>query len=272
MEDKKNYVEPPKKNKNYVAPPKKEGNTKKNSQDENSGGAKKNYVAPPKKKQQSSQNNSGKSSQRYNRKNANQNQYAGQEKSGDRSYNSEAQGRSYSNSGQNKSGGQGYNDGGQNVQKEKIKTPKMGARFYFSGYLVWMLIFVLFGVQSDFLKILLALYVIASNFTLSWYADYQRYKGGSASWFFTPFISAKTAAGLSVFMGYRTSTTKRGFLGSYKTKSSRDLGKTASTFFLVSIFIELFKLIINIPLAFVTLFTHQRTLQNYVDLVDEREG
>ena len=66
----------------------------------------------------------------------------------------------------------GRNAGQTQMNEDKIKTPKMGIKFYLSGYLIWMLlIFVVFGSFGDFTKVILTLYIAASNFTYCWFAD-----------------------------------------------------------------------------------------------------
>ena len=161
---------------------------------------------------------------------------------------------------------------GQAQQKEdKIKTPKMGIKFYLSGYLIWsLLIFVVFGTFSDFEKVIITLYVLASNFTYCWFADYQRYKGGSGSQLFARYFSVSASASIASGMNHTTGSVKRTWTGGYKVSSRKSISDTVITFLLTYLAMELVKLLINIPIAFYTLFTHQKTLRKYTALIEER--
>ena len=161
---------------------------------------------------------------------------------------------------------------GQVKQKEdKIKTPKVGIKFYLSGYLFWsLLIFVVFGTFSDFEKVVITLYVLASNFTYCWFADYQRYKGGPGSQFFTRYFTVSASASIASGMNHTTGSVKKTWTGGYKVSSRRSISDTVTTFLLTYLAMELVKLLINIPIAFYTLFTHQKTLRKYTALTKER--
>ena len=161
---------------------------------------------------------------------------------------------------------------GQAQQKEdKIKTPKMGIKFYLSGYLIWsLLIFVVFGTFSDFEKVIITLYVLASNFTYCWFADYQRYKGGPGSQLFARYFSVSASASIASGMNHTTGSVKRTWTGGYKVSSRKSISDTVITFLLTYLAMELVKLLINIPIAFYTLFTHQKTLRKYTALIEER--
>ena len=156
-------------------------------------------------------------------------------------------------------------------KEEKIKTPKMGIKFYLSGYLFWsLLIFVVFGTFSDFEKMIITLYVVASNFTYCWFADYQRYKGGLGSQLFARYFSVSASASIASGMNHTTGSVKRTWTGGYKVSSRRSISNTVTTFLLTYLVMELVKLLINIPIAFYTLFTHQKTLRKYIALIEER--
>ena len=161
---------------------------------------------------------------------------------------------------------------GQAKQKEdKIKTPKVGIKFYLSGYLFWsLLIFVVFGTFSDFEKVVITLYVLASNFTYCWFADYQRYKGGPGSQLFTRYFTVSASASIASGMNHTTGSVKKTWTGGYKVSSRRSVSDTVTTFLLMYLAMELVKLLINIPIAFYTLFTHQKTLRKYTALTKER--
>ena len=97
------------------------------------------------------------------------------------------------------------NSGQTQMREDKIKTPKMGIKFYLSGYLIWMLlIFVVFGTFGDFTKVILTLYIAASNFTYCWFADYQRYKGGPGSQLFQRYYSISASASIASGMNHTT--------------------------------------------------------------------
>ena len=157
------------------------------------------------------------------------------------------------------------------MKEDKIKTPKMGIKFYLSGYLIWsLLIFVVFGSFSDFEKVVITLYVLASNFTYCWFADYQRYKGGPGSQLFARYFSVSASASIANGMNHTTGSVKRTWTGGYKVSSRRSISDTVTTFLLTYLAMELVKLLVNIPIAFYTLFTHQKTLRKYTALIEER--
>ena len=163
------------------------------------------------------------------------------------------------------------NSGQIQMKEDKIKTPKMGIKFYLSGYLIWsLLIFVVFGSFSDFEKVVITLYVLASNFTYCWFADYQRYKGGPGSQLFARYFSVSASASIANGMNHTTGSVKRTWTGGYKVSSRRSISDTVTTFLLTYLAMELVKLLVNIPIAFYTLFTHQKTLRKYTALIEER--
>lgn len=163
------------------------------------------------------------------------------------------------------------NSGQTQMKEDKIKTPKMGIKFYLSGYLIWsLLIFVVFGSFSDFEKVVITLYVLASNFTYCWFADYQRYKGGPGSQLFARYFSVSASASIANGMNHTTGSVKRTWTGGYKVSSRRSISDTVTTFLLTYLAMELVKLLVNIPIAFYTLFTHQKTLRKYTALIEER--
>ena len=165
----------------------------------------------------------------------------------------------------------GRNSGETQMKEDKIKTPKMGIKFYLSGYLIWsLLIFVVFGSFGDFTKVILTLYIAASNFTYCWFADYQRYKGGPGSQLFQRYYSISASASIASGMNHTTGSVKKTWTGGYKMSSRRSISDTVTTFLLTYLAMELLKLLINIPIAFYTLFTHQETLRKYTALIEER--
>ena len=165
----------------------------------------------------------------------------------------------------------GRNSGETQMKEDKIKTPKMGIKFYLSGYLIWsLLIFVVFGSFGDFTKVILTLYIAASNFTYCWFADYQRYKGGPGPQLFARYFSVSASASIASGMNHTTGSVKRTWTGGYKVSSRRSISNTVTTFLLTYLAMELVKLLINIPIAFYTLFTHQKTLRKYTALIEER--
>ena len=165
----------------------------------------------------------------------------------------------------------GRNSGQTQMKEDKIKTPKMGIKFYLSGYLIWsLLIFVVFGSFGDFTKVILTLYIAASNFTYCWFADYQRYKGGPGSQLFQRYYSISASASIASGMNHTTGSVKKTWTGGYKMSSRRSISDTVTTFLLTYLAMELLKLLINIPIAVYTLFTHQKTLRKYTALIEER--
>ena len=127
----------------------------------------------------------------------------------------------------------GRNAGQTQMNEDKIKTPKMGIKFYLSGYLIWMLlIFVVFGSFGDFTKVILTLYIAASNFTYCWFADYQRYKGGPGSQLFQRYYSISASASIASGMNHTTGSVKKTWTGGYKMSSRRSISDTVTTFLL----------------------------------------
>lgn len=152
------YVAPPKKkkdsdndNKDYVVPPKKDD-----------------YVAPPKKGQSNSSDYVDPSSDEWKKNSVFQTK-----PSSEYPKDSELDPQIIPYSGYG-----GYFD-----------TPKQDFSFYLTGYLVISLLqyFASFREMGFFGKIFWFGYILLSNYTYSWYADYRRFKGGILGWFFTPY-------------------------------------------------------------------------------------
>ncbi|KRM84200.1 hypothetical protein [Liquorilactobacillus vini] len=165
-----------------------------------------------------------------------------------------------------------------------FQTPKVKLNFYLTGYFFLMCVVYLPAAWSKLSSpagsrlvaiinfILLIAYILLSNYTYSWYADYQRYKNGAFSWFFTPFGSAKAGYASSAFMNYQTGHVSRGLFGNYKYNSSTNVGKHILIFIIVTLVTEILKFIINIFIAFITIFTHKSTINKYQALVNEQKN
>ena len=163
------------------------------------------------------------------------------------------------------------NTGQNQADDQKYKTPKVGPWFYMSGYLFWsLIIFVIFGTYGDFTKVLLTIYIVASNYTYCWFADYQRYKGGPGAQLFAKNFSASASASIAGGMNHTTGSVKKTWTGGYKVSSRRSISETIITFFITYMTMELLRLLINIPIAFYSLFTHKKTVRKYYDLVEAR--
>lgn len=159
------------------------------------------------------------------------------------------------------------------VNPSYFGTPKVGIRFYLTGYLAIASFMVITSeTYSTFLKIIFLAYILLSNYTYSWYADYQRYKGGDFSWFFTPYGSAKVGWSSSQFSNYRTGTISKGWLGNYKYSERESYSSHIIHVVVVTLILELLKFMIAAPIAFITLFTHKSTIQKYNALVDYNES
>lgn len=149
-------------------------------------------------------------------------------------------------------------------------TPKVGMMFYLTGYLVLSLLFLwMDDYRSGFEKLLGTAYVLLSNYTYAWFADYQRYKGGPFAWFFTPFGSAKAGWASSLFADYRKAEVSEGFFGGYKVNSHKDFSAQFIHVIVWTCLLECLKYFVVLPIAFVTLFTHKSNIRHYNQLVDQ---
>lgn len=72
----------------------------------------------------------------------------------------------------------------------------------------------------------------------------------------------------SKFMNYHESSTSTNWLGKTKTIYKRDVGSSLLLFLAILIFSELIKYFITLPLAFITLFFHKKTIRKYNEAVD----
>lgn len=241
------YVVPPKKDEEYIAPPKM--NSSQSSE----------YVAPPKGNQA---NHQAESTPKQS------NETIGQSR--------ESMDEIYTT------------DSADSFFKRYFHTPKVGWRFYVTGYLILMfLCYVpqtwenyrlanqLGGVTQGipaFIKLLVLIgYILLSNYTYSWFSDYQRAKDGAFAWFFTPYGSVKAGMASSAFLNFQKGTVKRGIFGSYQVDSHASVGKSMLAMILIIIVTELLKFIVAIPLAFLSLFLHKRTIQKYSSLIEGTE-
>lgn len=157
-----------------------------------------------------------------------------------------------------------------NQGESYFSTPKMNLKFYLTGYLIFMSLFSLSSFLENgfhFTWLLGIGYIILSNYTLSWFSDYQRAKGGSFAWFFTPYGSVKVSALSSGAMNFQKGTVKQDWTGNYKTNTRTDVAGHLGMFFVLMIIIEILKLFITVPLAFFTIFLHKQTITKYRKLV-----
>lgn len=150
-----------------------------------------------------------------------------------------------------------------------FSTPKVGIKFYINSYIIFSSIFIIASFDYSFKEGMLYLaYFLLTNYTYSWYADYRRYVGGRFSSFFNSYGAVNMAKASSKFMNYHESSTSTNWLGETKTTYRRDVSTSIFVFFIVLLFTELIKYFITIPLAFLTLFFHKRTIRKYNEAVD----
>lgn len=171
-----------------------------------------------------------------------------------------------------------------NGLRSYFQTPKVKIGFYLTGYLFIMCAAYL---PLSWLKVndpteshhlvamikfvLLISYILLSNYTYSWFCDYQRYKNGSFSWFFTPYGGLKTGYASSDFMNNLTDYVPKGMLGNYKDKLKDGVGlPTLPVFIMITLGVEMLKFMINIFIAFYSVFAHKKTIDKYKALVNER--
>ncbi|MFT9269419.1 MAG: hypothetical protein ABF539_07880 [Liquorilactobacillus nagelii] len=170
-----------------------------------------------------------------------------------------------------------------NGLRSYFQTPKVKISFYLTGYLFLMCAIYLplawskinDPIESHHLVAminfgLIISYILLSNYTYSWFTDYQRYKNGSFSWFFTPYGSVKTGYASSAFMNYQTGYVSKGMFGNYKYKSRTGVGEKMLTFIIITLVVEMLKFMINIVIAFYSVFAHKKTIDKYQALVNER--
>lgn len=150
-------------------------------------------------------------------------------------------------------------------------TPKQDFSFYLTGYLVISLLYYFSSFQEMgfFGKIFWFGYILLSNYTYSWYADYRRFKGGILGWFFTPYGGIRSGFAASSMMDYSTGKVKRGFFGGYKMKMKKDIWSHLFSFMILTIIIEAIKYMITTPIAFISLFFHKSTVRKYVRASEE---
>ena len=150
-------------------------------------------------------------------------------------------------------------------------TPKQDFSFYLTGYLVISLLqyFASFREMGFFGKIFWFGYILLSNYTYSWYADYRRFKGGILGWFFTPYGGIRAGYAASSMMDYSTGKVKRGLFGGYKMKMKKDIWSNLFSFVIFTIIIEVIKYMIATPIAFISLFFHKSTVRKYVRASEE---
>lgn len=150
-------------------------------------------------------------------------------------------------------------------------TPKQDFSFYLTGYLVISLLqyFASFREMGFFGKIFWFGYILLSNYTYSWYADYRRFKGGILGWFFTPYGGIRAGYAASSMMDYSTGKVKRGLFGGYKMKMKKDIGSHLLSFLIITLIVEIIKYFVAIPVAFISLFFHKSTVRKYVRASEE---
>lgn len=152
-------------------------------------------------------------------------------------------------------------------------TPKVGLKFYLTGYVMLSLLLLYMEQDLGFIgKMVAAGYVLLSNYTYSWFADYQRYKNGFFSWFFTPYGSVKAGWGSSWFSNYQKGTVTRGFFGGETVSSRTNYKAHFLHIVIVALILELIKYVITVPLAFVSVLLHKQTIRKYNALVDQHMG
>lgn len=157
-----------------------------------------------------------------------------------------------------------------------FQTPRVGLKFYINSYLIFFLIFIVaernlvsYAQPNGMIKtIFILLYGLLSNYTYSWYADYKRYVGGRFAWFFRPYGTVKLASASSLFMDYHKGEESTDWLGNTKIKYKRDLSTTFLTFIIILFVTELLKFYVALVIAFITIFTHKRTIRKYNRAVD----
>lgn len=148
-------------------------------------------------------------------------------------------------------------------------TPKVGIPFYITGYLIfvaWSMIPDLFGRYSGgltFGNLVSLVLIVISNYTYSWFSDYQRAKGGTFSWFFTAFGGVKTGMASSLIGGQSNSKMTEKYQTPSDTNGRQNFIWKLVTFLVV----EFIKLPITFILAIVSVFTHKSTIRKYEELV-----
>lgn len=157
-----------------------------------------------------------------------------------------------------------------------FQTPKQSWRFYLTGYLVISLILYYVRVWSPvrtswLLKLFWLAYILLSNYTFSWFSDYQRFKDGAAAWFFTPYGSVKSGLAYASMMSYQTGSVKKTWTGNYKMSSHASRSRNLFSFVIVTVVVEVLKYLICAPLALLSIFLHKNTVDKYFEAVNAAE-
>lgn len=242
MTNKDDYVSPPGSNNDYVPPPVRENNSDYVAPPSGNRGG--DYVAPPKR-------NSG-------------DEYVAPPGGNTEYIKPQISDTDFSN---RKGAAQSTNNQKINVENSAeegyFDTPKMGIRFYISGYLIWMfIIFVFMSSEALYIKILTSIYILFTNYTFCWYILYQNLKyGDNVNIVFRSTTALKASAGIASSMNHTTGRITKSWTGEYKVSSRTSIWDTFVTFILTYVFIELLKLIINIPLALYSAFRHKRNVR-----------
>lgn len=149
--------------------------------------------------------------------------------------------------------------------------PSLVIPFYLTGYLLLGLlgVFVLWVDEevSMFDKLFWTIVIPFSNYSFSWFSDYQRMKGGTFSWYFTRFGSGKLGLLYSASQNYQNVSVSKGWFGSYNVNSKNDWGKHFLALVMVTLIVETLKFIISLPIAIVSIFIHKKTISKYRELL-----
>lgn len=142
-----------------------------------------------------------------------------------------------------------------------------------TGYLLVGL-FVLFGMWRDpkvplYSNLFWTAFILFSNYTFSWFSDYQRTKGGMFSWYFTRFGTGQLGILYSTSQNYQNVSVSKGWFGTYNVNSKIDWWKHFWMGILITVIAEFVKFLFSIPIAFVSIFIHKRTIRKYRELLAE---
>lgn len=158
-----------------------------------------------------------------------------------------------------------------NINIKYFGTPKVSFRFYINTYSIFgafylLVQFLSYGITANFIAWLLFLGI--STYTYSWYADYKRFVGGIFAWFFIPFGGVKLASASASFMNFHSETVKKSWTGNYKASYRTNIGQYTWWLIIVTIIIEGLKFILELVIAFMTIFTHKSTIHKYNNAVN----
>ncbi|MBK0348973.1 hypothetical protein JDW15_10155 [Aerococcaceae bacterium zg-ZJ1578] len=157
-----------------------------------------------------------------------------------------------------------------NYDSKYFETPKVSVRFYYNTYLFFSLLILFYSADANLLKTFFyGVYILLSNYTYSWFADYLLYKGNILAQLFTLYRPIKMTWGSSQLENYQTESMNKGLFSIFRISTCTDNGGHQWLLVILILVFELIKYVIVIPVALITIFMHKSTIKKYKQLVDQ---